>query len=118
ALAIASGMGAGLIESSRSGGSVKKFQGGWSAHCGVVAAQMAADGLTGAMTAIEGKYGFFTALVGSDWRQEDVEEDWESAGSLPPSPSSPTRAPISRTRLSTRRSPSDVAGSHPRMSNR
>jgi 2-methylcitrate dehydratase PrpD len=72
ALAIASGMGAGLIESSRSGGSVKKFQGGWSAHCAVVAAEMASDGLTGAMTALEGRYGFFSALCGSDWRQEDI----------------------------------------------
>ena len=72
ALAIASGMGAGLIETSRAGGSAKKFQGGWSAHCGVVAAQVAGDGLTGAMSALEGRFGFFSALVGSDWRQEDI----------------------------------------------
>jgi 2-methylcitrate dehydratase PrpD len=64
AISIATGMGAGLIESSRSGGSVKKFQGGWSAHCAVVAAEMAADGLTGAATALEGRYGFFKALCG------------------------------------------------------
>jgi 2-methylcitrate dehydratase PrpD len=72
ALAIASGMGAGLIETSRAGGSAKKFQGGWSAHCGVVAAQVAEDGLTGAMTALEGRFGFFPALIGSDWREEDI----------------------------------------------
>jgi 2-methylcitrate dehydratase PrpD len=72
AVAIASGMGAGLIETSRAGGSAKKFQGGWSAHCGVVAAQVAGDGLTGAMTALEGRFGFFSALIGSDWRQEDM----------------------------------------------
>jgi 2-methylcitrate dehydratase PrpD len=64
AISIATGMGAGLIESSRSGGSVKKFQGGWSAHCAVVAAEMAADGLTGAATALEGRYGLFKALCG------------------------------------------------------
>jgi 2-methylcitrate dehydratase PrpD len=64
AISIATGMGAGLIESSRSGGSVKKFQGGWSAHCAVVAAEMAGDGLTGAATALEGRYGLFNALCG------------------------------------------------------
>ena len=72
AITVAASMGAGLIESSRSGGSIKKFQGGWAAQCGYVAAELAAAGLTGAPTALEGKFGFFEALAGPGWREGEL----------------------------------------------
>jgi 2-methylcitrate dehydratase PrpD len=84
AIGVATGMGAGLIETSRAGGSAKKFQGGWASQCGIVAAEMAQAGLTGAMTAIEGRYGLFTAICGDSWRPAAVTEalgkDWLTPG--------------------------------------
>ena len=74
AIAIACSMGAGIIEANRAGGSIKKFHGGWAAHCAVTAAGMAAHGLTGPATALEGGFGFFPAFCGERWRPEAVTE--------------------------------------------
>jgi 2-methylcitrate dehydratase PrpD len=57
-------MGAGLLEANRTGGTVKKTHCGWAAHAGVTAAVLAADGLTGPPTVLEGRFGFFTAYTG------------------------------------------------------
>lgn len=67
ALAVACSMGAGIIESNRTGGSVKQLHAGWAAHSAVLAASLVAAGLTGAPTALEGRFGLFQALCGDDW---------------------------------------------------
>ncbi|MGI5184856.1 MmgE/PrpD family protein [Dactylosporangium sp. CA-152071] len=69
AMGVAASMGAGLIEANRTGGTVKKVHCGWAAHAGVSAAYLAADGLTGPPTVLEGRFGFFTAYT--DGRRDD-----------------------------------------------
>lgn len=73
-IAIACSMGAGIIEANRAGGSIKKFHGGWAAHCAVTAAGMAAHGLTGPPTVLEGRFGLFPAFCGDRWRPDVVTE--------------------------------------------
>jgi 2-methylcitrate dehydratase PrpD len=84
AIAVACSMGAGLVEANRSGGSVKKFHGGWAAHSAVVAAGAVAHGLTGPPTILEGRFGFFQAYCGERWRPEAVTEAlgdrWDTPG--------------------------------------
>jgi 2-methylcitrate dehydratase PrpD len=74
AIAIACSMGAGLLEANRSGGSIKKFHGGWAAHSALAAAGLAAHGLTGPPTVLEGRFGFFQAYCGERWHPEAVTE--------------------------------------------
>lgn len=62
AMAIAASMGSGLLEANRTGGSVKRVHCGWAAHAGVTAAELAALGLTGPPTALEGRFGFLRAF--------------------------------------------------------
>ncbi|GIH02384.1 MmgE/Prp family protein [Rhizocola hellebori] len=64
AIGIAASMGAGLLEANRTGGTVKKTHCGWAAHAGVSAAVLAAEGLTGPPTVLEGRFGFFAAYTG------------------------------------------------------
>ena len=86
AVAIACSMGAGIVEANRTGGSVKKFHGGWAAHCAVSAAGMAAHGLTGPPTALEGRFGLFPAFCGERWRPgaltEVLGERWDTTAIL------------------------------------
>lgn len=72
AIGIACDMGGGLLEANRSGGSVKKFHGGWPAHSAVAAAGLAAHGLTAPPTVLEGRSGFFQAYCGDRWNAETV----------------------------------------------
>ncbi|MFD7432145.1 MmgE/PrpD family protein [Streptomyces sp. NPDC059818] len=74
AVGIACSMGAGVIEANRTGGSVKRVHCGWAAHCGVTAAQLAAEGVTGPPTVIEGRFGFLTAFLGDQWHAEPLTE--------------------------------------------
>ena len=55
-------MGAGLLEANRAGGTVKRVHCGWAAHAGLAAASLAAAGITGPPTVLEGRFGFFQAL--------------------------------------------------------
>lgn len=64
AMAIAASMGAGILEANRTGGSVKPLHCGWAAHGGVAAAELAAGGLTGPPTALEGRFGWLQAFCG------------------------------------------------------
>jgi 2-methylcitrate dehydratase PrpD len=75
AAAIAASMGSGLLEANRTGGTVKRVHTGWAAHGGVIAAQLARNGLTGPPTVLEGRFGFFEAWCGSNARPERVVED-------------------------------------------
>jgi 2-methylcitrate dehydratase PrpD len=84
AIAIGCSLGAGLVEANRAGGSVKKLHAGWAAHAAVAAAGMAAHGLTGPPTALEGRFGLFPAFCGERWRPEAVTEAlgerWDTPG--------------------------------------
>ena len=81
ALGVASSMGAGLLEANRTGGTVKRLHNGWAAHAGVCAAQLAAAGITGPPTVLEGRFGLFQAFSGTRWSAEPVVdrlgEHWE-----------------------------------------
>lgn len=84
AMAIACSMGAGLIEANRSGGTVKKFHGGWTAHGSIAAAGAAAHGLTGPRTVFEGRFGFFAAYCHERWNPAactaELGERWDTPG--------------------------------------
>lgn len=74
AMAIACSMAGGILESNRTGGTVKRLHCGWAARAGVTAADLACRGLTGAPTALEGGFGLFAALLGDGARPEAVTE--------------------------------------------
>jgi 2-methylcitrate dehydratase PrpD len=72
ALSVAVSTASGVIEANRTGGTVKRLHCGWAAHAGVVAADLARRGLTGPPTALEGRFGLFTAFLRDDARPEHV----------------------------------------------
>jgi 2-methylcitrate dehydratase PrpD len=67
-LASAVGIGAscasGLMEFLEDGSSVKRLHPGWAAHSGVLAAGLAAAGMTGPATGLEGRFGLYRAALG------------------------------------------------------
>ena len=77
AMGIAASMSSGIIEANRAGGTVKRLHCGWAARGGVTAAQLAARGITGPPTAIEGRFGLFQAFLGD---QADSSAVTESLG--------------------------------------
>ncbi len=81
AMAIACSMASGVIEANRMGGTVKRFHCGWAAQAGVTAALLAGSGVTGAATALEGRFGLFQAFLRDQWSPVPVLEDlgtrWE-----------------------------------------
>ena len=83
AMAVACSMAGGILESNRTGGTVKRLHCGWAARAGVTAADLACRGLTGAPTALEGTFGLFAALLGDGARPgavtEKVGERWHAA---------------------------------------
>jgi 2-methylcitrate dehydratase PrpD len=84
AMAIAVSMASGVIEANRTGGTVKRLHCGWAAHSAVVAADLAARGITGPPTALEGRFGFFQAFLHGQYDAEEVlrglGEDWHVPG--------------------------------------
>lgn len=84
AIAIAASFGGGLLESNRSGGTVKRLHCGWAAHAGINAAQLAARGYTGPASVLEGRFGFYEAYLGGRFDPEAVTaglgERWELPG--------------------------------------
>ncbi|RBM23006.1 MmgE/PrpD family protein [Streptomyces sp. PT12] len=62
-LGIAASTASGIIESNRTGGTVKRLHCGWAAQAAVTAAQLAARGFTGPPTVLEGRFGFFRAFL-------------------------------------------------------
>lgn len=83
AVAISASMGAGIIEANRTGGTVKRVHCGWAAHSGIVAAELAARGLTGPPTVFEGRFGFLRAYLDEDADPGAITrglgEEWELA---------------------------------------
>ncbi len=59
AMGIALSQSSGVFEFLSNGSSVKSLHPGWAAHAGIIAAAMAAHGMSGPETAIEGRYGLF-----------------------------------------------------------
>lgn len=85
AIGIAASMASGVIEANRTGGTVKRIHCGWAAHSGIAAAQLAAHGITGPPTVLEGRFGFFQAWLhgvfdssavsaglGADWSSRNI----------------------------------------------
>ena len=72
AMAVACSMAGGILESNRTGGTVKRLHCGWAARAGVTAADLACRGLTGAPTALEGTFGLLAAFLGDAARPEAV----------------------------------------------
>ncbi len=70
--AIAASLAAGIIESNRNGGTVKRLHCGFAAQAGVQSAFLARAGITGAPTALEGRFGLFEALLRDEWSAEPV----------------------------------------------
>jgi 2-methylcitrate dehydratase PrpD len=66
ALGVAASMASGIIESNRTGGTVKRMHCGWAARSGVSAAQLVHYGFTGPPTVLEGRFGFFQAWLHGD----------------------------------------------------
>ena len=75
AMAIACSMASGILESNRTGGSVKRLHCGWAARAGVTSAELALRGVTGSETAVEGRFGLLQAFLGSAARCEVVTEE-------------------------------------------
>ena len=83
AIGIAVTMSAGSLEANRSGGSVKQFSSGRAAESAVAAASLAAAGVTGPLTALEGRYGFYQCFLDGDVDLDvlagDLGNRWEIA---------------------------------------
>jgi 2-methylcitrate dehydratase PrpD len=83
ALGIAGTFAAGIQEATRTGSTSKILHGGWGAHCGIIAVDLASAGITGPTSVFEGDYGFFAAhlapLDGAlDWGRAtaDLGTEW------------------------------------------
>ena len=83
AIGIAASMGSGIIEGNRAGGSVKRMHCGWAAHAGIVAAQMAAAGFTGPVSALEGRFGFYQAFCGGEFEVGELTDGLGQRWCLP-----------------------------------
>ncbi len=83
AMGVAASMASGIIEANRTGGTVKRLHCGWAAQAGVTAAMLAERGITGAPTALEGRFGLFQALLRDEWDAtavlDGLGERWEAA---------------------------------------
>ena len=66
ALGIVLSMASGSMEFLSDGASTKRMHPGWAAVCGVTASALAAHGFSGPRAAIEGRFGLFNTLLGSD----------------------------------------------------
>ena len=77
-------MAGGVIEANRTGGTVKRIHCGWAAHAAISAARLAAHGITGPPTVLEGRFGFFQAFLGGHYDAAAIEaelgERWEVPG--------------------------------------
>lgn len=65
----------GIQESTRTGATAKILHGGWGAHAGIVATDLATAGITGPGSVFEGEFGFFTSHL----TPIDGELDWAAA---------------------------------------
>lgn len=86
ALGIAASLAGGVLEGNRTGGTVKRLHCGFAARAGVVAAELAAAGVTGPPTVLEGRFGFFQAFLHGRFDPAAVTdrlgEDWAGPGTF------------------------------------
>ena len=84
AIGLAVSMAGGVIEANRTGGTVKRIHCGWAAHSAISAARLAAHGITGPPTVLEGRFGFFRAFLDGHYDAEAIDaelgERWEVPG--------------------------------------
>lgn len=66
ALGIALSQASGVFEFLTNGSTVKSMHPGWAAHSGLIAADLAEVGMTGPLTALEGRFGLFRLFAGDD----------------------------------------------------
>ncbi|MDH2900828.1 MAG: MmgE/PrpD family protein [archaeon] len=64
-IGLAGSMASGLAEWQAGKSWIKKLHPGWSSHAGIVAAEMSENGYKGALTILEGKFGFYKAHIGT-----------------------------------------------------
>ena len=83
ALGVSASMAAGLIESNRNGGTVKRIHCGWAAHAAVSAAQLARHGVTGPPTVLEGRFGFFQAFLRGEFDGDEIVRGLGSEWAVP-----------------------------------
>lgn len=82
-LGIAASMASGIIESNRTGGTVKRMHCGWAAHSAVVAVQLVRAGLTGPPTVLEGRFGFFEAWLHGEFDASAITDGLGTQWSVP-----------------------------------
>jgi 2-methylcitrate dehydratase PrpD len=84
ALGLAGSTSSGLFEFLADGSQTKPFHAGWAAHAGILCAELAAAGLRGPDTVVEGRFGLFGALLAQDCADDvraqlaDLGERWET----------------------------------------
>lgn len=83
ALGVAASMAAGIIESNRTGGTVKRIHCGWAAHSAVSAVELVRYGLTGPPTVLEGRFGFFQAWLHGQYDPDAVTAGLGEVWSIP-----------------------------------
>ncbi len=66
ALGIALSQASGVFEFLTNGSTVKSMHPGWAAQAGLIAADLAAAGMTGPLTALEGRFGLFRQFAGDE----------------------------------------------------
>lgn len=80
AVGIALSQSAGVFEFLANGASVKSMHPGWAAHAGLMAADLAAAGLTGPETALEGRFGLLSVFAGAPEAAPALEEMIDDLG--------------------------------------
>jgi 2-methylcitrate dehydratase PrpD len=72
ALGLAASMASGIIESNRTGGTVKRIHCGWAARSAVSAVDLVELGLTGPPTVIEGRFGFLQSWLHGNHNLDEI----------------------------------------------
>jgi len=82
AIGIALSQASGVFEFLTNGSTVKSMHPGWAAHAGLIAADLAEAGMTGPLTAIEGKFGLFRLFAGDDAAPERFAQSLQDLGTV------------------------------------
>lgn len=80
AIGIALSQASGVFEFLSNGSSVKSLHPGWAAHSGIMAARLAASGMTGPETALEGRFGLFRTFAKDEGAAERFAGSIETIG--------------------------------------
>ncbi|MFI5023161.1 MAG: MmgE/PrpD family protein [Alphaproteobacteria bacterium] len=82
ALGIAGSQASGVFEFLSEGATVKSLHPGWAAHGGIVAATLAAGGMTGPTTIFEGRFGLYRTFARDDAAPERLARLLDDLGSI------------------------------------